>query len=1469
MHPISIFYSYRDITVNEAENPGTSGQASSPYRGREIPWLPVVQFHKEVVARAEQGFFSLNGRDDQAERWSSLPAFDPDDLAGPWQIASDDIRSRPFRLAIEQGQYDSLFLGGPCFLGWTKSMQGKQDEWIAQWRPLLYREVELRPNGEHFEIVAQQAGWSFTPLLHSLLERLEVNIGESLDELAARLIEKAAGYRQLEQCPLDRRIFRALFSEVPDAEVELTQEIRQNTFSIAPSSWVLFAPTSSFSALTRHLMRDYERLEMLLGNDGRNIGGLKLLEDQPAPATSGDTAVLPVIPLNDSQRRAVQRILEQRPLTVISGPPGTGKSQVVVALLLNAWARGKTVLFASNNNKAVDVVRERIERFESEFPIAVRAGAQQKQNIQEVLRRTLNMASVATGESGAGIDPEELRRKRQKLLAERAELQGALESKLPQRIDESRKTALREYGQYRTTLAAIDEEERRLRSEQSNLGFDDQPASRIEEAVTKTRLWLARVDHFRDQLRQDNQRRSELQADILDNERHRNRAVEEVGLPVGEAGDWKWLLTGPSPELLSDWERRIRDLLGKPVEQALEPIEWREDFNRWRSAEQAEEWANEARTFAETVLRACAELAPKLANVRKISIAVDEGRVKLGLLDVPEDIDLPVDTLRAWAASFAEYATREKKRLDFLPWSRQSRLRRGLRRHEQQLRLGLPLNLWTRIGTLNEEGRHRLAPILETARRWLELRKEWEQDWAVIDEIENRFRDLRSQAAALRLRDIPNGQNIDAWTPVVTQCEETATIAEQAAYAWRRRTEKGATEEQLRTIAKEWTRLASGVPLREAWRRGQGSSFDEAMRTLADHPEPGTVTAARSALYTGKFARLVECWQSACDREQTATRLRTDCLNVPEPSDRVKGWWNERPDGAFVQLDGPQSDWPDLEDASASVDAVAGWCDRWHVFTKTTRPKSQQKAQDELKWAVSKLGQAVGVLPVGSERERVTKVYENIRKKPDQDWPVPDIDAAFAEFSPDRIRARIERIEAEQEKGSFEDAKARWLQRLRSDDEAIRAVDALEKSLRQHKGQVIENHYNTFRTALRAVPIWITTAQASQAIPLEPELFDIVVIDEASQCTLTNLLPLMYRGRTLAVIGDDNQLSAIPTIQESEELALARKYGIEEHLALVGHATNDVYKTATESLPRRRADVVMLEEHFRSNPQIIGFSNRHIYLQRLELKKDPSWGQRLPVGSGVHMVSVAGVAQRGKNGRSWVNMPEAEAVLAQIIKLRQGDSRSLSLGVVTPFAAHKEILRERLDTLRLTSEVLVDTAYGFQGDERDVIIFSPVVARGITGSASRWVESPPNLINVATTRAREALFVVGDFDYLLQQQGILRKLALYCRDIQLLRETSGAELELFSWMMVKAWEPKVHPRIGDIEVDFVLESRSGVRLAIEVDGRQHAETTEQDKARDAYLQGQGYTVMRILAREVLETPFEVIDRVETRLRGAG
>lgn len=166
------------------------------------------------------------------------------------------------------------------------------------------------------------------------------------------------------------------------------------------------------------------------------------------------------------------------------------------------------------------------------------------------------------------------------------------------------------------------------------------------------------------------------------------------------------------------------------------------------------------------------------------------------------------------------------------------------------------------------------------------------------------------------------------------------------------------------------------------------------------------------------------------------------------------------------------------------------------------------------------------------------------------------------------------------------------------------------------------------------------------------------------------------------------------------------------------------------------------------------------------------------------------------------------------------------------------------------------------------MIFSAVVSSGISPGACRWVESPPNLVNVALTRARHALFVVADFEFCMQQDptGILRKLAEYCKDVQSLRDSSPAELELFSWMTLEGWNPEIHPRIGDLEVDFVLKDEKGGRLVIEVDGEEaHKNSRQSDQSRDAFLRAQGCNVFRTSARAVLETPYAVIQEIKEKL----
>lgn len=1429
------------------------------HRGRDLPWLPIVRFHKEIACRAEESFFSLSS-DDQAERWSSLVDFEPDDLGGPWTLSAHGLRSQSFLLALEQGQHETVFIGGPCYLAW-ENVDGKL--W-ARWRPILYREVEITKAGESFRLVPRQAHWQLCSLVYSLLDRLNANPG-SLENLADTLIEKAASQVANGHATYAEAVIRTLISAVPEVESELRRVIRPGAFKVMPTPWVVFTPVNRFSALTRYLIRDYESLEGILAEDASRLGGLSLLDDRTPLDHEELGDALPLVPLNESQEVAVRTALGTRPLTVISGPPGCGKSQVVVSLLLNCWANGVTVLFASNNNKAVDVVRERLERFESEFPVAVRAGSRKHNNVVEVLRRTLNMAAAVRRQE-ASADPTVFRRRREELRKKRKQLEAMLASKLPQRIDETLRTALTSYSNHHTRINEADERKAALAEALQGLSLGSLNPAEVERYLAASRRWLVRLAECEAQAESAAARSRAIQAEIPMLSHRVQASLARVGWAGDEGVQVRWLLSGPAPELILQWEQRARGLFGKPFEQDLHRLPWHAEFERWSSEGDAARWSADAKALADDIRGVCGELAPTIEMIERLR--ADVAVALRGATDqgIPKAPSVEASTLITWSSLWAEVCSLERGHWDLLPWARRNVLDRQLRKVEGVLRSGLPIAIWSRIGSLNDEGRGKLAEVVVSCQQFLEATERWTAARVERETIDKRLEGLRTAAGRLRVERVPTNSAVQSWQQVGEDLEERAKQASLAAVAWRKRKAREIAEGMLRAICVEWIGLASGSPVKEAWRCGLGKVFDDALRHLAEQQSADALLSARKAFYATSLPGLTEPWAEAITAQSEMARRQVELERMPLLASRVSAWVAER-DKRHLLPNWSEPAWPTEEvlgQWNDRLSEVGKWCERWTAYIQSDRPILIADSEKELEWAKQALQQAGSLLPVIDDNEAVRRLVAKIIPTKNQ-WPTAELTEAFRAFSPEMIGAKIDGIDAELERGSFDDAKARWLERLAADTVAVQAVDSLEKALNRQRGELQASQIAMFKEALRLVPIWITTAQAPQAIPLEPELFDLVVIDEASQCTLTNLLPLMYRAKRLVVLGDENQLPAIPTIHDVEELALAQKFGVEDYLQTIGHANNDVFKAATEALPRRRGDVAMLVEHFRSHPLIIGFSNRHIYGQRLVIKKDPSASRKLPFGSGIHSVKVRGQAVRGDRNRSWVNEEEGRVVLAQIESLR-AQAPHLSIGVVTPFAGQKEWLREQVQTMGMASEVLVDTAYGFQGDERDVIIFSAVVAKGITASACRWAESPPNLVNVAITRAREALFVVADFDYCLQQEGILRKLAEYCRDVQLLRDTSLAELELYSWMVVEGLIPVIHPRVGDHEADFELRGESGIRVAIEVDGAEHHAGREaRDRAIDAYLEGRGYRVVRLTARSILETPHEVMHKIRESL----
>ena len=296
------------------------------------------------------------------------------------------------------------------------------------------------------------------------------------------------------------------------------------------------------------------------------------------------------------------------------------------------------------------------------------------------------------------------------------------------------------------------------------------------------------------------------------------------------------------------------------------------------------------------------------------------------------------------------------------------------------------------------------------------------------------------------------------------------------------------------------------------------------------------------------------------------------------------------------------------------------------------------------------------------------------------------------------------------------------------------------------KYEELSRFRSVVRRFLQACPlVAVTSLSAKSAIPLDTGLFDMLVIDEASQCDVASALPLMFRAKQVVVIGDPMQLRHISAVNADEEDA------IRTHLRMA--AASDL-QYAEMSLWDRCRDwlthaeglnsPLMLNGHYRCHPDIIEYSNRNFYADM--------GGLVVKTGEFAHPLRQQGCFWLNIRGRQTssqvnVNMDEVRAAIAKAVALAKAYP-SISIGLVTPFKAQAERLHHAIPP-ELAPRITASTVHKFQGDERDVMIYSLVVTDNSPVTKIRWIdEGARNLVNVAVTRARQALYVVGNRDYI-------------------------------------------------------------------------------------------------------------------------
>ena len=297
-----------------------------------------------------------------------------------------------------------------------------------------------------------------------------------------------------------------------------------------------------------------------------------------------------------------------------------------------------------------------------------------------------------------------------------------------------------------------------------------------------------------------------------------------------------------------------------------------------------------------------------------------------------------------------------------------------------------------------------------------------------------------------------------------------------------------------------------------------------------------------------------------------------------------------------------------------------------------------------------------------------------------------------------------------------------------------------------------------FRDLLQQIPFlfpcWaVTSLSARGRIPFEPGLFDLLVIDEASQCDIASALPLLFRAKQVVILGDLKQLPHISKVLQQQDFQLVKKHGLWEDRPGWSYSVTSLFQLADVLAGQNRK--VMLRDHHRSHAQIIGFSNEHFYQSgplRIVTRYDRL---RIPYPDqpAIRWVDVQcpTLFAPGDEGGA-VNEAEAQAVVVEVERIIQGGYRG-SIGVVSPFRAQvnriTQIVSQRPGLAQGLGEAdfLCGTAHSFQGDERDVMFFSPAVSDTMPRGARWFVDASrdsKNLFNVAITRARAALIVVGN-----------------------------------------------------------------------------------------------------------------------------
>lgn len=241
----------------------------------------------------------------------------------------------------------------------------------------------------------------------------------------------------------------------------------------------------------------------------------------------------------------------------------------------------------------------------------------------------------------------------------------------------------------------------------------------------------------------------------------------------------------------------------------------------------------------------------------------------------------------------------------------------------------------------------------------------------------------------------------------------------------------------------------------------------------------------------------------------------------------------------------------------------------------------------------------------------------------------------------------------------------------------------------------------------------------AEYIPLETEVFDLVIIDEASQVSVSQAFPAIIRAKQILILGDKRQFSNIKAAQAKTETNLQYLNDLES--SFKDNVSSDIAKLERIKKFNIKTSIleffehvsnfnIQLRKHFRGYKEIISYSNRYFYEDSLQVMKIR--GKQID-----DVLKITTIEHDGKlEPIAKTNKLEADFIIAELKKLKEIGCKS-TIGIITPHTNQQKLLIDLIsqmpekDYLFDELNLKIMTFDTCQGEERDIIYYSMVATK--------------------------------------------------------------------------------------------------------------------------------------------------------------